>query len=66
MNSHDKIMQGLSCHASGKCSECPYEDEPDCSSQMAADAEKMIKTLSRERMVDAITPCGAWKECWDA
>lgn len=66
MNTPDKILLGLACHARSKCSACPYEDMPECSSKLAADAAEMIKTLSRERTADAITPCGAWKECWDA
>lgn len=47
MNSHDKILLGLSCHARSKCSECPYEDQPECSSKLAADAEKMCKPAKR-------------------
>lgn len=66
MNTSDKIMQGLACHARSDCGGCPYEDQPECSSKLAADAVELIKTLSRERTVDAITPCGAWKECWGA
>lgn len=49
MNNTDKILLGLSCHARSKCSECPYEDMPECSSKLAADAEKMYKQLERER-----------------
>lgn len=48
MNSHDKILLGLSCHARSKCSECPYEDMPECSSKLAADAGKMLKLALKD------------------
>ena len=43
MNYHDKILLGLACHARSKCCECPYEDMPECSSKLAADAEMLLK-----------------------
>lgn len=42
MNTPDKILLGLACHARSKCSDCPYEDMPECSSKLAADAEKFL------------------------
>ena len=45
MTTPDKIMLGLSCHSRSKCSECPYEDMPECSSKLAADAAVMYKQL---------------------
>lgn len=48
MNTPDKILLALSCHASGKCSECPYEDQPECSSKLAADAGKMLKAAIKD------------------
>ena len=64
MNTYDKTLLGLSCHARSKCSECPYEDMPECSSKLAADAEKMYKQLERERDaalddLSAHRPCDA-------
>lgn len=48
MNSHDKIMLGLSCHAKSKCSKCPYEDMPECSSKLALDAAKLLEVAMED------------------
>lgn len=48
MNTTDKTLLGLACHARSKCSECPYEDMPECSSKLAADAEKMLKAMAEK------------------
>lgn len=42
MTTTDKILLGLSCHARSDCGGCPYEDQPECSSKLAADAEKLL------------------------
>ena len=51
MNSRDKILLGLSCHARSKCSECPYEDMPECSSKLAADMLALYQSMRNDTLV---------------